>query len=364
MLFDDISPAPRQRLGLVQPVRHDAPASGEPWRTDTVLSQRIQAIRGLIVVLLVAFHVLGIDADTAANTAGLQATTFISHLFDYIRMPAFGFVAGFVYALKPIARNNRREFATRKVMRLLVPCAIATTLTFILQMVGQAHVPAGARLHDAWRIYLYPTYQFWFVQALLVDFAVIAALEAIGALSSLGRFTVLLLITITALVWLPAPPTTLFSIPQAEYLLPFFLLGLGMNRFRAELLTSTVASASLALLCAGLLIQSTSITLDPDYRMDRGSLLSVALGCSASLCAICWVPRIELLRLLGGYSFAIYLYHFLFIEAVAHLCKLAAFRSAVPLAIALMGAGILGPMLLHKAVQGSRVLRSAMLGTR
>lgn len=130
-----------------------------------------------------------------------------------------------------------------------------------------------------------------------------------------------------------------------------------MNRFRAELLTSTVASASLALLFGGLVIQCTSIALDPAYRLDRGSLLSVAVGCSASLCAICWVPRIKLLRLLGGFSFAIYLYHLAFIGVVAHLCKLAAFRSAVPLAIALIGAGILG-------VQGSRVLRSAMLGMR
>ncbi|HEV3182406.1 MAG TPA: acyltransferase [Steroidobacteraceae bacterium] len=357
MLFHDISAASRWRLGLVRPVRHNSAAGSAPWRTATVLSERIQAVRGLIMVLLVAFHAIATDADTAANTAGLPAMMFITHLFDYIRMPVFGFVAGFVYALKPISRNTRKEFATRKVMRLLVPCAIATALTCILQLAGQAHVPASWRLHEAWRIYLYPTYQFWFVQALLVDFALIAALEAAGALRTIRRFMVVVAIAITALVWLPAPPTTFFSIPQSEYLLPFFLLGLGMNRFRAELLTSTVASASLALLFGGLVIQCTSIALDPAYRLDRGSLLSVAVGCSASLCAICWVPRIKLLRLLGGFSFAIYLYHLAFIGVVAHLCKLAAFRSAVPLAIALIGAGILG-------VQGSRVLRSAMLGMR
>ncbi len=363
MLPHDIPAAWRWQLGLARPMRRNSAARGGTWHTDAVLSERIQAIRGLVVVLLVAFHAISAEVDTAVNTSGLQAMVFITHLFDYIRMPVFGFVAGFVYALKPISRSTFSEFAARKVTRLLVPCAVATTLMFVLQMVGQARVPTGS-LHEAWRIYVYPTYQFWFVQSLLVDFALIAALETLGALSTIGRFTVVLAVAIAALLWLPAPPTSFFSIPQSEYLLPFFLLGLGISRFRAELLTSTVASASLALLFAGLAIQSTALALDPAYKLDRGSLLSVAVGCSASLCAIRWMPRIELLRLLGGYSFAIYLYHYQFIDVVAHLCKQAELRSALPLAIVLIGVGTLGPMILRHAVQGSCALRSAMLGMR
>jgi len=363
MLSHDISIAARWRPGLARSVSRDAAAAGDSLRSDAVLSDRVQTMRGLAVLMLVAFHAILSDIDTAVNTAGLRPIVFATHLFDYIRMPLFGFVAGFVYALKPISRATCRQFAARKITRLLVPCVIATTLTFILLLLG-GRLPAGLHLHDAWRIYLYPTWQFWFIQALLVDFVVIAALEAVGALDTVGRLALVLGAAIAALVWLPAPPTTLLSVPQAEYLLPFFLLGVAINRFRAQLLTSTVASASLALFFAAVAIHSTYIAVDPAYRLDRGSLLSVVVGASAGLCAISWMPRLALLRLLGSYSFAIYLYHYLFINVAASLCKRVDFRSALPLAVVLIGIGIVGPLVIHAAVRSNRTVRSAMLGMR
>ena len=362
MLSHEISVPSRWRPDLACTAPRDAAAAGQSLRTDAVLSDRIQTMRGLAVLMLVSFHAIYTDVDTALNTTGLRSMVFVTHLFDYIRMPLFGFVAGFVYALKPISRESRRQFAARKLTRLLVPCLIATTLMFIVYLLG-GRLPPGLH-HHAWRIYLYPTWQFWFIQALLVDFAVIAALEAVGALATVARLALVFTAAIVALLWLPAPPTTLFSIPQAEYLLPFFLLGLAMSRFRTELLTGTVASASLVLFFAALAIHSTYVALDPAYRLDRGSLLSVIVGCSAGLCAISWLPRIALLRLLGGYSFAIYLYHYLFINVAATLCKRADFRSAVPLAVVLLGIGMVGPLIVQSAVRRNRILRSAMLGMR
>lgn len=363
MLSHDISVPSRWRPDLARTAPRDAAAAGQSLRTDAVLSDRIQTMRGLAVLMLVSFHAIYTDVDTALTTTGLRSMVFVTHLFDYIRMPLFGFVAGFVYALKPISRETCRQFAARKVTRLLVPCVVATTSMFFLELLA-GRLPAGLYLHEAWRIYLYPTWQFWFIQALLVDFVVIAALEAVGALDTLARLVFVFAAAIVALVWLPAPPTTLFSVPQAEYLLPFFLLGLAMRRFRAQLLTSTVASASLAVFFAALAIHSTYVAWDPAYRLDRGSLLSVIVGCSAGLCAVSWMPRIALLRLLGGYSFAIYLYHYLFINVAATLCKRADFRSALPLAVVLIGVGIVGPLIVYSAVRRNRILRSAMLGMR
>jgi len=363
VLLQDLSVASRWRPGPPRYVQRSSATGSGALGTDAVISERIQTIRGLAVMLLVAFHATFTDRGTAVNTDGLQAMVVTMHLFDYIRMPLFGFVAGFVYAFKPISRTTCREFAARKITRLLVPCIIATTLTFALQTAGHVRVTGGLQLHEAWRIYLYPTYQFWFVQALLVEFVLIALLEAFGALSTVGRLALVLLASVMTLVWLPAPPTTFFSIPQAGYLLPFFLLGLGVNRFRAQLLTSTVVSVSLALFFVSLAIHSTSIW-DPAYRSDRGSLLGVAIGCSVGLCAVCWMPRCHLLRLLGSYSFAIFLYHYLFIGVAAHLCKQAAFGAALPLGMLLLTVGVGGPVLLHWAIQRNRALRAALLGMR
>jgi len=48
----------------------------------------------------------------------------------------------------------------------------------------------------------------------------------------------------------------------------------------------------------------------------------------------------------------------------AAACKRADFRSALPLAVVLIGVGIVGPLMLHYTVRGNRLLRSAMLGMR
>jgi glucans biosynthesis protein C len=334
-----------------------------PWQTDALLSERVQAVRGLIIVLLVAFHAIGITADTVVNRASAAGLITFSNCLAYVRMPVFGFVAGFVYAMRPATPATRRSFILRKVSRLFVPGVIATTLMLLLNLIGNTHVAVSTQLHEAWRSYVYPSFQFWFIQALLVDFAVVLILEAVGALSSIGRFALTLVVAIAADAWLPAPGTSFFSVPEAEYLLPFFLLGLGAYRFRTEILSNRVLVASVLLLLGGIAVQTVSV-LDPGYRAEKDSLLAFAVGLSAGLCAIRWVPRFEALRQLGGYSFAIYLYHYAFIDICAHVCKLAGFRSAVPLTLVLVGVGILGPVILQHTVRPNPHLRSAVLGMR
>jgi peptidoglycan/LPS O-acetylase OafA/YrhL len=329
-----------------------------------VPSERVQAVRGFVALLLVAFHAVGTSVDTATDVTGASALIFLTKFFAYVRMPVFAFIAGFVYAMKPVVAGARADFAKRKLLRLFVPTAIATTVTYVLLLLGQSGHSTAVPLHDAWRIYVYPTYQFWFIQALLVVFVAVVVLESMRALSTPGRFAVTLAAAAALYLFFPDPETSVFSLPQAEYLFPFFLLGLAANRFQATLLTRPILMASLVLLFSGLSIQATSMLHDELYKPERATLLCLAVGMSGALCAIRWMPPVLLLRRLGTYSFAVYLYHYVFIHVFAHYCKIADFRAMLPLALVLTGVGVLGPIAFQRSVEWNQWMRTFVLGMR
>lgn len=327
-------------------------------------SERVQALRGFIVLLLVAFHAVGTSVDTATDSAGADQLIFFTKLFSYVRMPVFAFIAGFVYAMKPVAAGAYGEFARRKFMRLFIPTVIATTVTYVLLLFGSSGHGVTVPLREAWRIYVYPTYQFWFIQALLLVFALTLLLEALRALSTFARYALVFLAAACLYLFLPDPETSLFSLPQAEYLLPFFLLGLAANRFQSRVLTTPIVIASLVLLLGGISIQATTMLHDSSYKPDRSTLLCLAMGLSAGLCAIRWMPPLTLLRHLGTYSFVIYLYHYVFIHVFAHFCKMANYRGVVPLALLLTVVGVVGPIVFQRSFEWNQWVRKFVLGMR
>ena len=87
-------------------------------------------------------------------------------------------------------------------------------------------------------IYLYPYHHFWFLQALFVVFLLLVALEAMGALATLRRYCLVLGVSIACFLLLPDQGHFFFSLPQAVYILPFFLLGVGANRYQNYLLSN------------------------------------------------------------------------------------------------------------------------------
>jgi fucose 4-O-acetylase-like acetyltransferase len=314
--------------------------------------------------MLVTFHATTTDASTVIDAGSTVGIVFFAHLFNYFRMPLFAFIAGFVYAFRPVTSASWGRFLTRKLARLWIPYAIAATAMFVLDAIGRRHDGQPQQLAELWRVFVYPTYHFWFIQALLVDFAVIVALETAGAMNTIGRFGLVFAASIAGFIYLPDPAYSLLSIPQAEYLMPFFLLGLGANRFRAALLTRPVFAASLIMLITGLVIHAYLLAFDPGYSLDRRTLLGLAIGLPAGVCALRWSPPILALRRLGDNSFAIYLYHYAFIIVAAHWCKAANFRSAIPLLVLLVTAGTVGPVLLQRLLQRNQVLRSVVFGMR
>ena len=81
----------------------------------------IETLRGLAIILVVMGHVIGSD-----NTGGMRVEddSFLRHLyftFQYLRMPLFTVISGWVYALRPAGMNNLLDFNIKKVRRIILP---------------------------------------------------------------------------------------------------------------------------------------------------------------------------------------------------------------------------------------------------
>src|SRR5689334_1115040 len=124
-------------------------------------SQRIETLRGLACVLLVAFHVIGSEPDTGLHAGEGSLYRQFAYLFQHIRMPLFTFLSGFVYAYRPLLPGQLPTFAAKKLLRLLLPFICVSTIYYAV-----ASVTPGASgqmpLHDAWQIYAFPYVHFWF----------------------------------------------------------------------------------------------------------------------------------------------------------------------------------------------------------
>jgi peptidoglycan/LPS O-acetylase OafA/YrhL len=206
-------------------------------------------------------------------------------------------------------------------------------------------------LGDAWQVYVFPYEHFWFVQALLLIFALIVVLETCAALRTLPRFLCVLGLAMLLSLHPPFAEISVFSIREATYLLPHFLLGLGANRFRSQLQARGVFYCALiCFICTQAWHTLTVISTTPppiNTDMNR-TLLGLAIGMSATLCALQLVPAINWAAMIGKRSYPIYLYHPIF---VAGFRVVVGQVHGVPLLAMFSGcliAGIAGPLLVSR----------------
>ena len=320
-------------------------------QVDALESNRVQTLRGIACLLLVAFHTVGSTSASGLHVPDGSPYREFTNLFAYIRMPLFTFLSGFVYAYRPLRPGHELQFAAKKLRRLGVPLIVASSLLYCLRL---AMHDRAVPLAQMWTIYVFPYWHLWFVQGLLLVFVMLVALEWIGALATFTRFLTVLAVSLALYSYGPFERQNVFGLHNATYLLPFFLLGLGAQRYRERLQSNRALIA--AVLCCGLAQGFHTYcvlthTLAPVDALENRSMLGCLIGASASLCALRLVPRMRLMEYIGGSSYAIYLYHPLFVAAII---LGAGARLAMPtsLLFVLGGiAGVVGPMMMERVAR-------------
>ncbi|AWK87153.1 acyltransferase [Azospirillum thermophilum] len=319
---------------------------------------RVVELRGLACLLLVAYHVVGIPG------AGMQVGDdsiyrYATSSFDLIRMPVFTFLSGLVYAYRPVRRAELAEFSLKKLRRLGVPFLIISTLFYLLQ----THAPGAHGTFapaQMWRIYLFPYAHFWYLQALLLIFAMVAALEVAGLLDRPERFIIAFVASVAGCLtfW---TDSNLFSVDIAVTLLPHFLLGLAVTRFGAQVPRAARVWAAGVALAAGVAVHQASLLGFLDYSFGWNSGVALLCGMGGAVTLLHAMPHSRIFRLIGRSSYPIYLHHALFTAGARMVLHRMGAGDLVVFLVALV-AGITGPMILESLASLRPLTRVTLIG--
>jgi fucose 4-O-acetylase-like acetyltransferase len=324
-------------------------------RLKSADSRKVENLRALACLLLVAFHTIGTDVGVGLHVPADSWVRLVMDLVRPARMPLFMFLSGYVYAMRPIVHiADARGLLRRKAARLLIPLLLLAPLFMAGQQLsnGQRLDVAGVLLGA----YVFPKTYYWYLEALMGIFLIVVMLERFGALATLRRTGACVLFALALNLLQPLDPNP-FAIGHLVAVLPCFLAGIAVRRFGGELMS---APALLAAMLLYLIYASARITGLTDY-LSQGSLtlLVAAAGCGICLLLFRFAPSTVTVSRIGLHSFAVYLFHQYFITLAAKSLPAVPFAAqfAIPLA-----AGMIGPLLLEKVLRRSRWATFLLLG--
>ena len=308
--------------------------------------ENLLSLKGLACVLVVAYHVVAIDPRRNTAPDYLRLWQFCAVL-AHLRMPLFAFLGGYIFSIRPVVLGTYQRFMRRKLVRLYVPAVTAGALYIVLSGLAKG---GGGQIEymNILRSLVYSTGPYWFVQAMVVIFFAVSLAEICGFLSTLRRFVMVLMVAIALNIYGNAG-IVLFSLDGAVYLLPFFIMGMGMHRY-SSLIRWKGWFPSVVAFVFGLtfVVQVAGIFGFHGAPIERNTLMALLLSTSSLLIAFHLVPPVKALDFVGRYSFTIYLFHFLFIGAMQRFGRVAGMEEDYAWFIATLIVGGSGPILVEK----------------
>jgi fucose 4-O-acetylase-like acetyltransferase len=323
-------------------------------------SERIQVLRGMTCCLVVMIHVIGTVAQTGMHVPDGSGWRQFSDLLMHFRMPLFAFIAGFAYAYRPVRAGQQRKFLEGKVLRLLLPLVFVTTLYYLSEHLHPNPSLPPTPVSEMWRIYLFPYQHLWFLQSIMIVFVGIVALESLHVFDKPWRCAVALGIALV-LPQFFAPQNDWFSITGAVRLLPYFIIGLGLNRFR-HLLQHPALPWIATVVFVVFIGKHWLAVFGFGERVVPYSPMAYVIGASSVLFFWRWVPRSHLFSSIGNSSFVIFAYHVFFVAITREVLKSVGWDSYAVTFVLCMGAGVIGPIVMSSIVERVSIGRRIVLG--
>lgn len=272
----------------------------------------VETLRGVAIILVVMGHVIGSGADGGMKVADDSGWRHLYYTFAYLRMPLFTVISGWVYALFPVTLDKYWDFTFKKVRRILLPMIFVGTAYFLLQYIVPGTNKTGV-LSEIWRIYVYPYTLYWYLPSLFLVFLVVGVLDSYKQLNGVSKwlaFTVLafLLLTVRDLI-IPEAAPNYFSYKGAIYLFPFFLIGVGLQRFKDFFSNRYLTGILMFILFAGIIIQQLGWYDIIDYDLDKKSGIGRLIGLSGTILLFKLRWKVGWLIYFGNFAYSIYLFH-------------------------------------------------------
>jgi peptidoglycan/LPS O-acetylase OafA/YrhL len=323
-------------------------------------SLEIETLRGLACLLLVLYHVIGPLGGGLKIDVG-SPFRVIADSMVYVRMPLFTFISGYIYSLYKIRGNDFSAYVVGKVRRIIVPLFCVGVPFSVLQALGPG-VNKDVGVMDALLSFYLPVNHFWFLQAVFIIFTFVGLLEWRGWLRSATRLY--LLLAFAAMVFL-LPPFALdaFGINGAIYLLPFFVLGMIGHEKVSEIRQSLKVIGPLVFVLIALVLLYVA-TVNRELIVDRRSLVGLLVGCVSCVALLSSNVQVRGLIWLGGYSYAIFLFHVLFAAASRFALGRLGVHDEGVLVLSGVACGLLGPVLLSSIFSRFTLTSVLFLGER
>ena len=324
----------------------------------------IETLRGFAIILMVAGHVLGETPLTGMGLpAGHSGWRYFYYTFEYLRMPLFAAISGYVYSKRPAGDSPILTFYKGKARRILLPLIFVGTVHFLLQH----FVPGTNRashLSDIWKIFFTAYEHFYFLQSTFLIFIFIGIIDHLKLMLSVKNWFFIFLIAALGRSLIPQFYPNVFSINGFFMLLPFFVLGCGINRFPSLFtLKAFIKPVSILFMLTILLQQYIWFS---GYNMStlEISTLSMFVGFSGIIFLSYIRKDIPFMSRIGYYSFGIYLFH-VFGTAGSRilLMKFDIVNNIIVFSMGLLF-GILIPIIIELNLEKLKITRRLFLGLK
>lgn len=325
----------------------------------------VETLRGLAIIMVVAGHVIGDGPQYAMKVADDSFLRHVYYSFVFLRIPLFTVISGWVYAIRPASRINLGSFSLKKARRLLLPMIFVGGAYYLVQyfVPGTTHKNA---LSEIWRIFVFPFTLYWYLPSLFFVFMIVSLLDSFSRIQSVKNWIILLLFALALQILksrlIVHEDPNYFSYKGVIYLLPFFLVGMGAQRFRELFSNTYLVSALLALLVAGLIIQQLAWYDVIQYSLTKGSGVGLLIGLTGSVLLLRLRWKSAWLIWLGGFAYSIYLFHAFGTAGARILINSLGVKSTGIVFFTSLFAGIVFPLLAEKFLNRFRITRLIFLG--
>jgi peptidoglycan/LPS O-acetylase OafA/YrhL len=324
-----------------------APGAAVPPNLDTV--------RAIACILLVAFHVVGSNPERGLHADWDSPWRQAMQSFEFVRMPLFTVLSGFLYAGRRATAPTLAPVWRARLRRIGVPLVICTLVTLALRRAFRGDTT------EVWHALLFSYEHLWFLQAILVVFALVALWDVLAPPSPRALAAGCLLAAVLAVGagWV----TDFLSLNGAMFLLPFFLFGM-LLRAGPQLWSERRVIAVAAGVAAGVLGYQQLAIHGAVPAITRFNPAALAAGMASALLLLRFVPRVELFDRIGFYSYTIYLWHPLASAGVRRSLVALGVTARPLLFAACLAAGLLLPLLLHRGLLERTGLAPLFTGSR
>lgn len=323
----------------------------------------IETLRGIAIVMMVAGHVIGASKETGLRVQDDSGWRYFYDSFEYLRMPLFTVISGFIYSLRPVESGRFLNFLRGKARRILFPLIAVGTLHFLVQQIIPG-TNSKYEIEDIWKIYLFPYEHFWFLQAIFLIFVFIAIIDHFNFISTTKKWFIVLLLTVLVRSFMPYLQGNFFCYKGFLNLLPFFMLGCGIERYQDLFKSKVVIRGLLILFIIAVSLQQFCLLKGMNINGLQYTTISLLVA-GPGITLLFYIRKdVSVLSKLGHFAYGIYLFH-VFGTAGSRilLMNLSVEHITVLFSIGLL-AGLGVPIIIELAIEKSQLLRMIFLGLR